>query len=87
MAEICETVLFHRMHQPKEKFKVQWEKGIWLGKVSATDEHIIGTPAGGLLARSVARRPEEKRWSGSLLAKVVCTPWDPAATLQPKRRP
>ncbi|CAK0863201.1 unnamed protein product [Prorocentrum cordatum] len=32
IAEMCETVFFHKMHRHKGGFRAQCEKGIWLGK-------------------------------------------------------
>ena len=81
MAELGETVLYH--DPTHSSFAKRWIKGLWLGKVSSTDERIVGTAGGRVLSCSVARRPEEKRWSTALLAQVVCTPMDPRASLEP----
>jgi hypothetical protein len=71
VAEFGETVLYHDP-TPGSKFAKKWLKGLWLGKMGTTDEHILGTASGRVLARTVARRPEQKRWSGDLLSKVIC---------------
>ena len=55
-----------------------------MGKAASTDEHLLGTAAGRETARTVTRRPEGKRWSQHLFAQVVCTPWEPKASLSPQ---
>ena len=43
IAEMGETVLFH-VQGLSQKFPRRCEKAIWMGKMSWTDEHILGTP-------------------------------------------
>ena len=50
---------------------------IWLGKSDRSDEHIIGVDTGAVLARSVRRKAEGKRWSERALKLVTGTPWNP----------
>ena len=53
----------------------QWTKGIWLGKTSSNDVHIIDVPGPPRLfvTRSVRRFP--KPWDGEMVASMEATPW------------
>ena len=50
---------------------------IWLWKSDRSDEYIIGFENGAVLARSVRRNVEGKRWNESALKMVTGTPWNP----------
>ncbi len=67
---------------PFSQFAKKWIKGLWLGKMSYTDEHVLGAAQGRVVSRSLARRPESKRWPSDLLAKVVRAPMAPRASLE-----
>ena len=55
----------------------RWEKGMWLGKRFATEEHIISTTEG-TVARSVAVKPHpENEYDSQLFDSLVGVPWDP----------
>ena len=55
----------------------RWEKGMWLGKRFASDEHIISTSAG-LVARSAAVKAHPELAFDSLLFDALLgQPWDP----------
>ena len=45
------------------KLDDRWRTAIWLGKSDRSDEHIIGLENGAVLARSVQRKVEGKRWN------------------------
>ena len=47
------------------------------GKSDRGDEHIIGLENGAVLARSVRRKVEGKRWNEKALKMVTGTPWNP----------
>ena len=53
----------------------QWTKGVWLGKTSSNDVHIIAVPGHPRLfvTRSVRRFP--KPWDGEMVANMEATPW------------
>ena len=89
MAEICETVLYRKQGVVGAKLAPRWDKAIWLGKLHSIDEHMLGLPSGRETARSVTGRPDSKRWSKTLFARIVCTPWTPKASLdapEPEQR-
>ena len=59
------------------KLDDRWRTAIWLGKSDRSDEHIIGLETGAVLARSVRRKVEGKRWNERALRMVPGTPWNP----------
>ncbi|CAK0903822.1 unnamed protein product [Prorocentrum cordatum] len=81
IAEFAETAMHKLPPGAAGKMEARWGKGIWLGKANVSDEHMIGTPRGRVFARSIARRPDEKRWNHNLFIQIICTPFDPKATL------
>ena len=54
-----------------------WLEGIWLGRDSKTDEHLIGTPSGMVRSRALKRRVERRRWDTTLLHAMIWDPWKP----------
>ena len=44
------------------KLDSRWRKGIWLGKVETSDEHIVGLEKTIMKVRVVKRCPEGERW-------------------------
>lgn len=83
LVEPLEGVLYKKQGLQASKLEVRWATGIWFGKKSDTDDHIIGTSLGQVLARTIAHRPESRRWQPELLQPVICTPWEPSSTLTP----
>ena len=59
------------------KLDDRWRTAIWLGKSDRSDEHIIGLENGAVLARSVRRKVEGKRWNERALKMATGTPWNP----------
>ena len=60
----------------------RWIKGIWLGKLWGTDEHIVTEPGGGVVrARSV--KPHVEQWDRELFDGIVGWPNDPMARRKP----
>ena len=55
----------------------RWRTAIWLEKSDRSDGHIIGLETGAVLARSVRRKVEGKRWNERALKMVTGTPWNP----------
>ena len=50
-------------------------KGIWVGKTTTNDEHIILTVAGKVTCRTVRRMPKGNRHDKELLLTVCDEPW------------
>ena len=61
-----------------------WLEGIWLGRDSKTDEHLIGTPNGMVRSRALKRRVERRRWDINLLNAMVWDPWNPTPVTKGK---
>eukprot|EP00959_Pyramimonas_sp_CCMP1952_P110465 2310896-Pyramimonas_sp.AAC.1 len=57
------------------KADTAWDKGIWVGKTTNNDEHIILTIAGKVTCRTARRMPKGKRHDRELLLKVRGEPW------------
>ena len=57
-------------------------KGIWPGKLSGADEHIVTEPGGGVVrARSV--KPNVEQWDRKLFDGIVGWPSEPMARRKP----
>ncbi|CAK0789057.1 unnamed protein product, partial [Prorocentrum cordatum] len=57
------------------KADAAWVKGIWVGKTTNNDEHIILAIAGKVTCRTVRRMPEGERHDKELFLKVCGEPW------------
>ena len=58
------------------KADTQWHKGCWLGKATASDEHLIGAKSGVLTVRTIRRLPENQQAQREYLDDLVGEPWD-----------
>ena len=63
----------------RSKFDSRFIQGIWLGRATESDEHIVGTADGVYTARSVRAKNDQEIWNGDLIKKMRGTPWDPRA--------
>ena len=64
-----------------------WREGVCFGRVSKTDEHLIGTPKGVARRRAVKRRVESRCWNSALLNTVVSDPWQPTPVTRQRPLP
>ena len=48
--------------------------GIWLGKATESDEHIVGTAQGVYTARSVRAKNDQEIWNSGLIKSMKGTP-------------
>ena len=55
----------------------RWQKGIWLGKRFATEEHIVGTESGVVLRSGAVKAHPETQFDSSLFDGILGSPWDP----------
>eukprot|EP00971_Amphidinium_carterae_P342746 6482167-Amphidinium_carterae.1 len=77
VAMFGEAVLVHIGAEARHKADLQWTPGIWVGKTSHSDEHIVLRGGGGVItSRSIRRRPAETCWDGELLKSTRATPWN-----------
>ena len=58
MILVGEEVACRRPGAWVNKLESAWLEGIWLGRDSKTDEHLIGTPNGMVRRRALKRRVE-----------------------------
>ena len=57
----------------------RWERGVWLGKLWGSEEHMVAT-SDGLVVKSGAVKPHpEQLWDSELFDGIRGTPWDPSA--------
>ena len=54
-----------------------WVAGLWLGRDTLSDEHLVGTSAGVMRSRAVRRLQEPARWVPEALQAMLFTPWAP----------
>ena len=79
MCEFGETVLFRYPGKLKDKGDTAWSTGIWLGRDTEADEHIVSTGTGITKVRTIKRQVPSKQWDQKLFLKLEATPWDPKA--------
>ena len=70
----------------KAKADSQWERGVWLGKVEKTDEHLVATEAGLYKARDARRLVLTRQVDAGLVLSVSFPPWAPVWGPPPGRR-
>ena len=54
-----------------------WRTGLWVGKCTESDEHILLTELGAFKARSIHRKPLKHQVDVDLARKVTGLPWSP----------
>ena len=61
------------------KLQVRWNRGLWLGKIDVSDEHLVSSGAKLLKTRTVRRLPDAEgpdcRWDRSAVTALAATPW------------
>lgn len=75
VVEFGEQIFYSVPKSLRAKLSRRWRIGTYLGLVSASNEHFIGTSAGNVVkARSVCRVVEASRWSSAAVLKIKGTP-------------
>ena len=64
-----------RGKQPKAD--PSWVPGLWLGRDTSADMHIVGTTSGVFKTRSIRRLPVSEQVDKQLLKDFQAKPWDP----------
>ena len=59
-----------------QKADSAWKPGVWLGKETHSDEHVIGTEAGVISTRTIRRLPLDRQRQLMLVERMKGTPWD-----------
>ena len=57
------------------KLEEAWITGIWLGRSTDTNEHLVSSQYGVIRARTVRRLAHEIQWDKQLAEKVIWLPW------------
>jgi hypothetical protein len=58
------------------KLEPRWADGIWLGKRFESDEHYVGTTAGGITkCRAISQVPATDRWDKEAIERLTGVPW------------
>ena len=70
-----EAVLAKESGAQEGKLGSSWDLGIWLGRSTRTNEHLVGTRTGVTKARAVKRRPETFKWDRELHEAMNFVPW------------
>ena len=63
-----------------------WVTGLWLGRDTLSDGHLIGTAAGVMRSRAVRRLQEPARWVPAAMHAMLFTPWSPRLNLPGRSR-
>ena len=63
-----------------------WVTGVWLGRDTLSDEHLIGIAAGVMRSRAVRCLQEPARWVPAALNAMLFTPWSPHLNLPGRPR-
>ena len=58
------------------KLRSNWNFGVWLGRDSQDDMHVLGTRQGIVKARSVKRTIQSERYDQQLLLQMKGRPYD-----------
>ena len=83
LLEFGEQVLAKPLRAPKTcnelSLRSKWVFGTWLGVASRTNEHLVALADGGAVVRvrTVKKRPEDDRWSGDQIRKIIASPRAP----------
>ena len=77
-----EQVLARRPGANVNQLLQAWVTGLWLGRDTLSDEHLIGTAAGVMRSRAVRRLQETAR----ALNAMLFTPWSPHLNLPGRPR-
>ena len=70
-----EAVLAKESGAQEGKLDSSWDLGIWMGRSTRTNEHLVGTRTGAIRARTVKRRPETLKWDRELYEAMNYVPW------------
>ncbi|CAK0836789.1 unnamed protein product, partial [Prorocentrum cordatum] len=75
MLEFGETVIGKEHTELQDKLGTAWCKGLWLGRSSKSDAHLIGTATGVVQARTVKQLTTEESFDMEMLKAMRWTPW------------
>ena len=61
----------------KNKLELTWLEGLWLGRDSRMNEHLVRTPTGVTRSRAIRRKAADRRCNLQLFNQMTWTPWEP----------
>ena len=68
------------------QFLQPWVTGLWLGRDTLSDEHLIGTAAGVMRSGAARRLQEPATWVPAALKAMLFAPWSPHLNLPGRPR-
>ena len=75
LLNFAEAVLAKESGVQEGKLGSSLDLGIWLGRSTRTNEHLVGTRVGVIKARTVKRLPETLKWDRELCDAMNFVPW------------
>ena len=75
LLNFAEAVLAKESGVQEGKLGSSWDLGIWLGRSTRTNEHLVGTRVCVIKARTVKRRPETLKGERELYDAMNFVPW------------
>ena len=78
MFELGQCILFKvaaKVHGGE--MNARWEKGMWLGKMFSSDEHILSTSTGLVARSSAVKAHPDVEFDSQLFDSLIGMPWDP----------
>ena len=76
VCELFEIVLWKDVDKSEHKFEDRFNVGVWVGKGTRTDEHLVFDDMVHR-CRTVQRRTNARRWNKDLVEQVDALPWMP----------
>ena len=76
MFELGQCILFKvaaKVHGGE--MNARWEKGMWLGKMFSSDEHILSTSTGLVARSSAVKAHPEVEFDSQLFDSLIGMPW------------
>ena len=65
-----------RLRGKQPKADPSWDPGLWLGRETSADMHIVGTTSSVFKTRSIRRLPVSEQVDKQLLKDFQAKPWD-----------
>ena len=87
MAEFWKVVLYKRPSPEAHKLEGRFAEGIWVGKTTRADDHLIVVGGDALRSRTLKRVPDGQRWNSKLALEISALPWKMKATVVKPVRP
>ena len=69
--------MLRRLRGKQPNADPSWVPGLWLGRDTSADMHVVGTTSGVFKTRSIRRLPVSEQVDRQLLKDFQAKPWDP----------